>query len=115
MGGSCVVNVTAFSLVFIVELTNAGEISVEVLIEAWNVVITKRIRFAVLVYIIQLIVPHVSVVVQFSVHNSNPLESVAVLKLNICFIIIHDKPLKLALIYTACIAITQSVDECIEA
>lgn len=53
--------------------------------------------------------------VKLSLHYSNSLESVAVLKLNICFIIIHDKPLKLALIYTACIAVTQSVDECIEA
>ena len=69
MGGSCVVNVTALSLVFIVELTNAGEISVEVLIEAWDVVITKRIRFAVVMYIIQLIVPHVTIVVKFVIHD----------------------------------------------
>ena len=65
------VNVTSLSLtlVVIVVLINAGKISVKVFIKPWHVVITKRIRFAVFVCIIQLIIPHVTIVTQFVIHN----------------------------------------------
>ena len=75
--------------------------------------ITKHIRFAVFVYIIQRIIPHVSVVVEFIVHNSNPRKCVTVLEIY-SLIVISNEPLIVLLKYTATRAITQPIDDSIQ-